>query len=99
MRAGAVPYRHSTDLQQCLFLSPHARFRWRRPYNSILFDSSTVSHTGRPRYLPSPDVPSSISRTLEVRVAGVNGFGRKAKPSSSRSEEHTSELQSRGLIS
>src|SRR6266536_5735861 len=63
----------------------------RRPPRSTLFPYTTLFRSGSP---PSADASRAVSNSSPIALAPPSSR-RHAGPSRSRSEEHTSELQSR----
>src|SRR3989442_10796521 len=65
----------------------------RRPPRSTLFPYTTLFRSGQP--CPGTDEPSTVLDTSLCPPAGAAGAGGGGAAPQGRSEEHTSELQSR----
>src|SRR3712207_8943352 len=69
----------------------------RRPPRSTLFPYTTLFRSRRRTSAPSQPPPSSLSEKRRSTPSAPN-VSRSNRPSSFRSEEHTSELQSRQYL-
>src|SRR3712207_7215001 len=69
----------------------------RRPPRSTLFPYTTLSRSP-PARKPRPRPPASAKRRRRTPTPAACGGGSRARRKPSRSEEHTSELQSRQYL-